>query len=722
MSALIDTPLEFKLVTMFAGSGGLDLGFERARAMAGLQQARFRSIGALDYDPRACDDLQRLTGHKASCVDIEAMGPGDLAELVPECPDVLASSSPCVGYSGCLPEETSKTPKYQAFNNLALHGVWLGLEAWQNAKTGPKCPKLIIFENVPRIQSRGKELLKHLTGLLQKSGYAVKVSTHNCGEIGKGIAQNRRRFLLVARHMATCPDFLREPPKQRVLAIREVLWQLPVPRPGGPDHMHRLPSLSALNGLRLACIPAGGDWRDLPAEVLLYHCESSELERVTGIQWKHCKGRHDGKLGVLDWEKPSKTIIGKARVCNTWNSVADPRVSWPADKHGGRPDSYGMTKADAPSGAIRGVQTIYTSKASTDDPRVATAYDRGPSGQSGTLGVNDGDEPARTVLGAATIRNAPAAVGDARVADVALPQRAQRKNGGRGVGDADAPAHAVLAEGSVSNTRVSVADTRLGEERTGPAAQHRDGRRQRRGDRFCPAVAVALTCGARAGAYGNANPDAPSPTIVGHHKHDRTAACTADPRLDHEPRRGSHGVNAADKPADTIRGSHTVRQARGSVQDPRVGRKPKRAKIVPLEILYDERGWPVPTHELVRLDDGRFVLYGPAIDFTDARPRGDIVIRSFDGTRHRPMTDAELALLMDFPLGSKFCGPSSCSKTMGGPPLTGRRKRIGNAVPPGAAEAIATECLLTLIASMQGGFRLASGNVWVERAEEAMAA
>lgn len=319
--------LEFKLCTMFAGSGGLDLGFERARAMSGLQQVKFRSVGALDYDERACNDLERLTGHKATQCDIEAMGPADLARVVPECPDVLASSSPCVGYSGCLPEETSKTAKYQAFNNLALHGVWLGLEAWQNAPTGPRTPKLIIFENVPRIQSRGKELLKHLTALLQRYGYAVKMSTHNCGEIGKGVAQNRRRFLLVARHMETCPDFLREPPKQRVLAIRDVLWELPVPRPGGPDRMHRLPSLSALNTLRLACIDAGGDWRQLPPEVLFYHCASSELESVTGIRWQHCAGRHDGKLGVLDWEKPARTIIGKARVCNTWNAFADPRVA-----------------------------------------------------------------------------------------------------------------------------------------------------------------------------------------------------------------------------------------------------------------------------------------------------------------------------------------------------------------------------------------------------------
>lgn len=751
MSAHLPIDFDPTVLHLFSGSGGGASGFKRAMIRVGLQEVRFRSVGALDFDARACADLEALTGEKATAANIGAMGPADLARAVPECPDVLFTSAPCVGFSGCLPEETSKTPKYQAYNNLAYHGIDLALEAWKHRADGRAVPALIIFENVPRIMSRGRELLKHLTALLQRSGYAVKVSTHNCGEIGKGLAQNRRRFLLVARHMETCPDFLREPPKQRVLAIKEVLWQLPVPRPGGPDRMHRLPSLSALNWLRLACIPAGGDWRDLPAEVLLYHCDSAELETVTGVRWKHCAGRHDGKLGVLDWEKPARTIIGKARVCNTWNAAADPRVAWPADKHGGRPDSYGLAEAAAPSGAIRGTQLVYTAKASVDDPRLAdvveTTYDRGAAGQSGTLGVNAGDEPARTMLAAATVRNAPVAAADARVAEVALPPRDQRKNGGRGVADADQPAHAVLAEGSVSNTRVSVADARLapGEDhaeaqdhdrqrgdghRGGPAApgadpaRHRVGRHQRRGARVT--AGVALTCGARAGAYGNTDPAAPSPTVVGHHKHDRTAAITADPRLDHEPRRGSNGVTAVDAPADTIRGEHTPRQARASAADPRLAgkaRKPKRAKPAALEVRYDERGWPVPTHELVRLDDGRFVLYGPAIDFSDTRPRGDIVIRAPDGTRHRPFTDAELAVLQGFPLDFAFCGPSSCTRTPdGAPPLTGRRKRIGNAVPPAAAEAIAVECLLTLVASYFGGFRLASGNVWVAPWEEALAA
>jgi site-specific DNA-cytosine methylase len=501
------TALALTALIMFSGSGGLSIGFERAG---------FETTG-MDFDPRACEDHRRLTGKPAHCVDIRAMGPADLLELYPECPDVLASSSPCVGFSGCLPEVTSKTEKYQDFNDLALHGIQIGLEAWKGAKTGRKVPGLIVFENVPRIMTRGKKLLEYMVALLHAEGYAVEMSTHDCGELGKGLAQRRRRFLLVARHMATVTDFLRKPPQYKPLALRDILWELPPPRPGGKG-MHTLPVLSALNHLRLAAIFAGKDWRVLPPEVYLYTCESSELEAVTGIRWEHCAGRHAGKLGVLDWSLPAKTIIGKARVCTTWNAVADPRVGWNPDLHGGRPDSYGVADAAAPSPTVRGKALIQNSKSSVPDPRVG----------------------------------------------VDLPLRAK------------APKHAVL------------------------------------------------------------------------------------------------------------------------------------------EVRYDERGWPVPTHELVILADGRYVLYGPAVDFKDKRPRADIVIRAPDGCLHRPMTDAELARVMGFDVGFEFCGPSSCAKAKPGEaPRTGRRKRIGNAVPPPTAYAIALEMKATLVASSIGGFRLASGLVWV---------
>lgn len=620
------TKLLTTALILFCGSGGLSKGFEDA----GMETT------GIDYDPRACQDHTALTGRPAICADIGAMQPDDLRALYPECPDVLATSAPCVGFSGCLPEATSKTLKYVEFNNLALHGIALALEAWKGATVGRKVPGVILLENVPRIQSRGKQLLEYMLALLHAEGYAVDMSTHCCGELGKRVAQKRRRFLMIARHMPTVMDFIRKPPQYKPLAIREVLWQLAPPRPGGKG-MHALPSLSALNHLRLACIPAGGDWRNLPPEVHLYPCESGELETVTGIRWEHCEGRHAGKLGVLDWTLPSKTIIGKARVCNTWNAVADPRVGWDPDLHGGRPDSYGVADPAAPSPTVRGKQLVQNSKASIPDPRVG----------------------------------------------VGLPTSKKRQNGGFGVENGAAPSHAVIAEGTVRNTRASVADPRL-------------------------------TCEPRKGAYGVTAGEDPSATIVGHHAHDNGPASVADPRLSHAPRRGSNGVQAASEPSDTIRGMHSVRQAPGSVQDPRVAKKAKPAKHHVEPIRYDERGWPVATHELVRLDDGRLVLYGPAVDFKSRRPRADIVIRAPDGTLHRPMTDLELAVLMGFPVDFEFCGPSSCSKTADGEqPKTGRRKRIGNAVPPPTAEAIGREVMATLIASANGGFRLASGSVWV---------
>ena len=96
-------PAIYTVLHLFSGSGGLAKGFH---------DAGFESAGNIDMDPRACIDLRNLCGTKAIEADIGAMGPADLLAHVPVCPDVAASSSPCVGFSGCLPEATSKTAKY----------------------------------------------------------------------------------------------------------------------------------------------------------------------------------------------------------------------------------------------------------------------------------------------------------------------------------------------------------------------------------------------------------------------------------------------------------------------------------------------------------------------------------------------------------------------------------------------------------------------------------
>jgi hypothetical protein len=75
-----------------------------------------------------------------------------------------------------------------------------------------------------------------------------------------GLAQHRRRFLLVARLKKSVPCFIYQPPKKRVRGCGEVLGALPLPEDESAGELHKLPKLSWLNWVRLALIPAGGDW------------------------------------------------------------------------------------------------------------------------------------------------------------------------------------------------------------------------------------------------------------------------------------------------------------------------------------------------------------------------------------------------------------------------------------------------------------------------------
>ena len=386
---------------LFSGSGGGALGFRRAG---------FRGVGAIDIDPAACRDLERLTGEQAHVADIGAMEtPADLAALCPESPDVVFTSPPCKGFSGCLPEASAKGEKYQQLNSLAFHGLWLALEAWRRR------PRLVLLENVPRIQSRGRVWLKRMVALLHKYGYAVDTSVHDCGVLG-GLAQRRRRFLLVARHMPQVEAYLRLPTEKRVKTIGEVLGELPVPVPGstGGGPMHALPRLSALNWVRLALIPAGSDWRSIPDAVRL-------AER---------SGRPNGPYGVEPWTEASHAVLGHTTARDTWGSVSDPRVGCRR-----RDGGHGVRPWDGQSAAVIGHPSIDNFPAQVADPRLSYQPHRG------CVGVMPWNTESRTVRGAHNVNNATATVADPRLAEIG-----SRHAGTLGVEGWDGRAHTVTGQ------------------------------------------------------------------------------------------------------------------------------------------------------------------------------------------------------------------------------------------------------------------------------------
>ncbi|MFG6179636.1 DNA cytosine methyltransferase, partial [Halomonas sp. THAF12] len=233
---------EIRHFHLFCGLGGGADGFNRGHARVGTMEARFRCLGGVDSDPAAIADFGRQAGAPGTVIDLfdreqymafhGAEPPVGWREATPadiqsaaggERPHIVFLSAPCKGFSGLLSQSRSTTPRYQALNGLTLRGIWLTMEAWADDP-----PELLIFENVPRIANRGRQLLDRITALLERYGYHVAETTHDCGELGN-LAESRKRFLLVARHAEKVPPFLYEPVKRPLRAVGQVLGDMPLP-------------------------------------------------------------------------------------------------------------------------------------------------------------------------------------------------------------------------------------------------------------------------------------------------------------------------------------------------------------------------------------------------------------------------------------------------------------------------------------------------------------
>lgn len=404
--------VEIRHFHLFCGLGGGAAGFNKASPRVGNMQASFRCIGGVDVDPAAIRDFGKLVGVPGTVLDMfdrdqyiafHGREPGaDWREATTadihraagfERPHIVFLSAPCKGFSGLLSEGKSKTDKYQALNRLTLRGVWLMLEAWKDDPV-----ELILFENVPRIATRGRHLLDQITGLLRSYGYAVAETTHDCGEIG-GLAQSRKRFLLVARHVEKVPPFLYEPEKRPLQAVGTVLGRMPLPGDPAGGVMHRIPNLQWKTWVRLAFVEAGSDWRSLNKLAV----ENGHLRDYLIVQ--EMRG---GVLGVQNWDDVSGTIAGRNSPTNGNFSIADPR--FPA---GGEYGQLGVRGWDEATGTVTGQRSPIQGYFSVADPRPNLK----PNAHQNLYRIVPWDDHSKTVAGASHIAGGALSVADPRAPD-----------------------------------------------------------------------------------------------------------------------------------------------------------------------------------------------------------------------------------------------------------------------------------------------------------------
>lgn len=648
--------MKFRIGHIFCGMGGKGLGAASAIARHAGLEATFETVGGIDFDALACKDFEMLLGAPALCADVHQLEPADMIAFFGEtAPDVIMMSPPCKGFSGLLSAKRAAEPKYQKMNTLMERALFLCCSTW------PTPPKLIFVENVPRIASRGKDMVRRCKAMGSAHGYAVADGTHDCGELG-GLAQHRRRYFQLWRHRAQVAQFVYQPAKQRVRACGEVLGPLPMPgdvEAAGP--MHAVPKLSWRNWLRLAMIPAGGDWRDLPGTLGDGEKRREKFRRAP----------------VTAWDATAETVTGPGGSASA--AVADPRVKLSASD-GRHWNKYAVHGWDDPALTVTGTDSRVGSGApSVADPRVGELVGLGCAPRAGTYGVASFGQPADTVTGSLAIDNGPAAIADPRFgnvdritewstpvgtitrspapssggAAVADPRGAQWFPNVYRVGEWDKAAGTVTGSGKPSSGQFSVADPRWG--------------------------------GGRLGVIDWSDPTG---TIAGESLPNNGAFSVADPRFAEGKKKNWQqvaGVTPWTESAPTVTGGAKIHTGAFQVADPRIATSPTgRYRVMTL------------TEAL-------------ALDLNPDRPPPWIpIIVAADGTWHRPLTTLELAVLQSFP--AVWRGKPL---VLAGSGHTRWREAIGNAVPPAAAEKIAEQLARALLLSAVGTFTLDNNEIWV---------
>ena len=446
MRAALSTRIEIRVGHLFCGIGAGAAGFNKAKPSVGTMHGDMVCVGGIDVCPIAIKDFGKLAGVPGTVMDLfdrdqylsfhgrpppagwREMMPADICRAFGnKHPHIVFLSAPCKGFSGLLSESKSHTDKYQALNRLTLRGIWLVLEAYKDDPV-----EMLLFENVPRIATRGRHLLDQITGLLQAYGYAVAETKHDCGEIG-GLAQSRKRFLLVARHQEKVPPFLYEPDKKPLRAVGEVLGRMPMPGDplGGP--MHRIPALQWKTWVRLAFVEAGGDWRSLNK----LEVQDGNLKDFLIVPTM----RNDG-LGVNHWTEPMGSVTSRGLPTNGKFAVADPRFDQSVKWHDGQ--ALGVRNWNQSTGAIAGQQSPGQGAYSVADPRHI-----GPAKHSNEFRIVKWDKSAQSVTSAHGTGQA-----------VADPRRSGEAFGKYAVTGFDSPAGTVISGSTTGQGAFAVADPR----------------------------------------------------------------------------------------------------------------------------------------------------------------------------------------------------------------------------------------------------------------------
>ena len=261
-----------KIISLFSGCGGLDLGFH---------QEGYETVWANDFDHWACETFKKNIGDVIVEGDIEQIDPYD-NNTIPDC-DIVLGGFPCQDFS-------------MIWKRPGLDGERGNLYKSFLRVVDAKKPKAFVAENVKGLlTANNKKAIKQIVSDFENiaPGYKVKVKLYNFADYG--VPQLRERLLIVG--IRSDIDFNFEHPSPTHSAKDDNL----LPHVTAGEALANIPhnaknteqqNLSPKTVEKLKLIPAGGNFTDIPTDHPLY-----------------VKGMISHVYRRIHPDEPSKTII-----------------------------------------------------------------------------------------------------------------------------------------------------------------------------------------------------------------------------------------------------------------------------------------------------------------------------------------------------------------------------------------------------------------------------
>jgi DNA (cytosine-5)-methyltransferase 1 len=263
------------MIDLFAGAGGLTLGFHRAG---------FRSVFAVEIEPAAAKTY-------AANFSPAHVYPGPIEE-VDEFPsaEVIIGGPPCQGFSPLGRDRDDHS-------RAAMNALWREyVRAVRQVR-----PAVFVVENVPEFlrSAQFETFLETFRSDRALRDYEIDTAVLNAADYG--VPQRRRRGFVIGSRIGTpqWPNKTHGPDSRSghpYVSVRDAIGDLPLEPTGENLHFGRNPRPMSIE--RYKAVPEGGNRFDLAANRpdLLPDC------------WRNKKSGTTDVFGRLWWDRPAFTI------------------------------------------------------------------------------------------------------------------------------------------------------------------------------------------------------------------------------------------------------------------------------------------------------------------------------------------------------------------------------------------------------------------------------